>query len=59
MTPEKMNWEIYGKICEKRFDKLEKAVENDIPHQINGLFWKMIGIMLTFSGIIIAIIKLT
>jgi hypothetical protein len=52
-------YDVYDRFCSKRFEKIEKALENDIPHQISGLFWKMLGIMLTFSGIILAVVKLT
>ena len=64
MTPD--NWDVYDKVCRDRFEKLEqqldsveKQVTNDIPHMINNMFWKFLGISLSVAGIIIAILKLT
>ena len=60
-----MNDQFYDMVCKDRFEKIEISsekirdkVENGIPHQIDALFWKMLGVMLTFSGIVIAIVKL-
>jgi len=39
---------MYKLVCEKRFDKLEKALMNHIPHQINNLYWRFVGTMLPF-----------
>ena len=59
------NWDVYDKVCkdrfegiEKKLDNVEKQVTNDIPHKIDSMFWKFLGISLTISGIIVAIIRL-
>lgn len=57
MPPEK-EYDVYDRFCSKRFEKIEKALENDIPHQINGIFWKFLGTVLTIAGIVVAVIKL-
>lgn len=49
---------MYELICKDRFDKLEKAVLNDIPHMINGMFWRMVGLFLPFfAGIIYIVLR--
>ena len=56
---------MYQLICKDRFDKhddklgiIETHVTNHIPHKIDRMFWKFLGIILIFAGIIIAVIKL-
>ncbi len=65
MAPKKDDVDMYKLICKDRFDKHDKAFErveghltNHIPHKIDNMFWKMLGAMLIFAGIIVAVIKL-
>ena len=58
-------WDVYDKVCkdrfegiEKKLDNVEKQVTNDIPHKIDSMFWKFLGISLTVGGIIVAVIKI-
>jgi len=63
MTPD--DWDVYDKVCKDRFakiekqlDDIEKQVTNDIPHKIDGMFWKYLGITITFVGIVIGVLRL-
>lgn len=65
MAIKKDDVEMYELICKDRFDKHDKAFErieehltNHIPHYFDKLFWKMLGMILVFAGIIVAVIKL-
>ena len=62
MTPE---WDVYEKVCKDRFEKLEdkldvieKQVSNDIPHKIDNMFWKFLGITVSLVGVVIALLRL-
>ena len=51
--------EMYDLFCKDRFNDLEKAVTNDLPHKIDALFWKVVWLMCTVAGIVFTAVQLT
>ena len=65
MAAKKDDVDMYKLICKDRFDKhdtkldrIEDHLVNHIPHKINNVFWKMLGAIFVFAGIIVTVIKL-
>ena len=45
--------EMYGIVCRDRFDKIDEQLVNHIPHKINNMFWKFLGVLLPLFGTLI------